>query len=89
MIKVRLKTMWMIDREFESNVPEKYMISHGLWITNGLEVINSDLNVFTLVCISSNHKDISIGDIRRLPEIQLISMCHEVKLVYLPKLIIE
>jgi len=84
-IKIKLKTMWMLDSNLECNVPEKYLISHGIWMTNGLEFRDS-LLIYDMVCISSNHKDIKIGDTRRLLDMNLISMCHEVKLVSMPKL---
>ena len=83
--KIKLKTMWMIDKCFESNIPERSMISHGIWMTNGLE-FKDNKNIFTMVCISSSHSKRKIGDSIRMLESHLISMCHEVKLVDQPKL---
>lgn len=54
-------------------------------MTNGLN-IEDDLLIYTFVCLSSDHPDLKPGDTRRMVEVQIMHLCHEVKLVSMPKL---
>lgn len=83
-VVIKLLTLWMLDDKFESNEPAIGIISKGIWETQGVQEIE-DSRIYDLVCVMSYHKDIKVGDKKRMNEDVIIGLCHEVKLSHLPK----
>lgn len=81
---VKLLTLWMIDDEYQSTDLSPVIIGHGIWETRGVDEINGD-RIYDLVCVTSYHKDLKVGDKRRMNEESIMVLCHEVKLIHLPK----
>lgn len=86
---VKLLTLWVLDNnEGYENIPP-YIISNGIWETTGVEEINyldkSVKRIYDLTCVQSYHKKLKIGEVVKMSEELLTELCHEVKLVHLPK----
>lgn len=85
--KVKLLTLWVLDWNYQSNQPSDNTISHGIWETIEVEVLeNKTGRVYTLVCVSPNHPSLKVGDKRRMYESVIIELCHRVVIRHLPKL---
>ena len=83
-VKIKLNTCWCRDLP-DMDFSERF-ICLGIWITNGLEIAEGKQKIFTLTCVSANCDEVKIGDKRRMYESTIISFCHEVKLIHLPKI---
>lgn len=91
--KVKLLTLWMLDDVYDiaykKKVPD-HTISNGIWEAQGVEIKLEQngidkYRVYSLVCVSSNHKDLAKGTIVKMREELIIELCHRVKIVSLPK----
>ncbi len=84
-VKVKLLTLWMKDNEYADDKVCKYSISHGIWETIGV-FIHNGRRAFNLRCVWPMHKDLKIGDTRKMSEDALIMLSHQVEITHLPKL---
>lgn len=86
---IKLLTLWMLDDEYQSKEVSTHIISHGIWETVGVEERLSEkkekIRIYQLCCIQSYHKKLKIGDIVYMAEDLIRELCHEVKLIHLPK----
>jgi hypothetical protein len=86
-VKVYLLTLWVIDNKYSMLSPDKMpgCITNGIWQVCGVEE-KEDHRIYNLICLQSYHKDIKVGDKKKMHEDILIYFCHEVKIVDQPKL---
>ncbi len=83
-VKVKLLTLWMIDKEYETKDVNKHSISHGVWETISV-FIKEGKRAYQLKCVWPAHKDLKTGETRKMYEDVLLELCHQVKIVDLPK----
>lgn len=81
---IKLMTLWVVDNQYESRKPDSFLITHGIWETRSVEHQNG-VRVYGFVCVSSSHKDIKIGDRRKIQEEIILTFCHQVVITHLPK----
>ncbi len=89
---VKLLTLWVLDDEnsYNSDVVPSYIISNGIWETCGVEEIHVKgkteiRRIYDLQCVQSYHKNLERGTVVKMQEELIIELCHEVKLIHLPK----
>lgn len=81
---VKLLTLWMRDNGFEERQVSDSFICYGIWETfEVLEEGNS--RVYTLRCVWPMHRDLKVGDERKMYELVILALCHQVKIQHLPK----
>jgi hypothetical protein len=85
-VKVKLLTLWMMDKEFEPREPDEYMISCGMWETCYV-FYKDNHRAYELMCVLPMHKDLKIGDTRRMYEDVILALCHPVQITHLPKIV--
>lgn len=84
-VKVKLLTLWMMDQEFEPREPDEHFISLGMWETRS--VFNEPgKRWYELVCVLPMHKNLKIGDTRKMYEDVILALCHPVQITHLPKI---
>jgi hypothetical protein len=83
-VKVKLLTLWMIDKELQDE-PSEHIISCGIWETRSVFYIDNK-RAYELVCVVPMHKDIKLGDTRKMYEEVILSLCHPVEITHLPKI---
>ena len=54
--------------------------------TRAVQEIGQTTRHYELVCVVSYHKNIKVGDIRKMDEDTILLMCHPVQLQHLPKI---
>jgi len=84
-VKVKLLTLWMMDKEFEPKEPDEHMISCGVWETRSV-FYKDNSRVYELACVLPMHRNLKIGDTRKMYEDVILALCHPVKITHLPKL---
>jgi hypothetical protein len=82
-VLVKLNSLWVLDNEYSFAMDNSF-IHHGIWQVKGIKM-KENCNIYSLYCVSSDSKDINIGDKRDLHEILLLIFCHEVKIIHCPK----
>lgn len=83
-LKVKLMTLWMRDNDRQPKEVDPYFISHGIWETKGMDLIDGS-KIYTMVCIWPHHDDLKKGDTRRMQHDILLVLAHQVKIEHLPK----
>jgi hypothetical protein len=84
-VKIKLLTLWMMDKENESDKPSTGVISHGIWETISV-IAHEGKRVYKFRCVWPFHKDIKLGQEVSMYNDVVIALCHEVKLIHLPKI---
>lgn len=83
--KIKLLTFWKRDREYEKTVCNHF-ISHGIWQTVEVEFNEIHGRIYTLRCVMPMHKDLHLNKEIRMWEDVILSICHPVAIIDLPKI---
>lgn len=84
-VKVKLFTLWMMDKQFESRDPYEHMISLGIWETRSV-MYKDNQRAYELFCVMPMSDKLKIGDTRRMYEDAILALCHPVMITHLPKI---
>ena len=87
-ILVKGFTMWVLDDEFSSAATMESCIDHGIWMVKGAHISEKcpSSRYFDMECILSFSDKVKIGDRRNVWEALLLSLCHPIEFVHLPKI---
>lgn len=81
---VKLLKLFALQKNYEPKDPSDYKISNGVWTTLAVEEKIDELKrlkrIYTLQCVVSWHKDLNVGETRRMNEDSIIVLCDEMKL---------
>ena len=85
-IPVKLLGLWALDDKYENpNFISDATICHGIWEVMGVKINDANNRIYTMVCIAPSNSKIKIGDKRIMHEQTILHLCHEVKIIHLPK----
>ncbi len=85
--QIKLLTLWMLDEGMsrQYNYIPDHVITHGIWETRGVEK-KSNGRLYTMMCVYSSNKLLEVGKEIVMHEDRVIHLCHQIKIVHLPKL---
>jgi hypothetical protein len=87
-VRIKLLTLWMMDKEFLQRDPSTHFISCGIWQTQSVFYDVDDNRAYEFVCVWPMHKDLKFGDTRKMYEETILHMCHQIEITHLPKIVV-
>ena len=85
-VKIKLLTLWMMDKKIFQKEPSDHIISCGIWETRSVSYVDSR-RCYEFVCVMPMHQDLKFGDTRRMYEDVILMLCHPVQITHLPKIV--
>lgn len=81
---VKLLKLFALQRAYETKGISDIHISHGVWTTLAVEEKIDEKKrlkrIYTLQCVVSWHRDLKVGEERKMNEDGIIVLCDEMKL---------